>query len=212
MKGKLALIRWKEHPEYTDFMLKYIPGHTGQEIRQEFKRLFGIILSEGQIGNFKHKYGIKSGTHGGQFKLGQIAHNKGKKMSPELKAKVSRTFFQKGHMPANHRRVGSERLNVDGYIEIKVQEPNKWRLKQRVVYEQYYGVKLAKNEVIIFLDGNKLNFDIDNLYKMDRAGLARYNQDHLYGKDREINRAAAHIARLKTEIKRNEKPTRNGDS
>ena len=206
------MIRWKKHPEYTEFMLEYIPGHTEQDIRQEFERLFGIVLTEGQIGNFKHEYGIKSGTDGGQFKSGQISHNKGKKMSPEIRAKVSRTFFTKGHRPATYRPVGSERLNVDGYIEVKVQDPSKWQTKQRVVYEQYYGKKKKKNEVIVFLDGNKLNFDINNLYKMNRAELARYNQDHLYGKDREISRAAAHIARLKAEIKRNEKPTRNGNS
>ena len=45
-------------------------------------------------------------------------------------------MFAKGNVPPNHRPVGSERISKDGYIEVKVAEPNKWRLKQRVVYEE----------------------------------------------------------------------------
>ena len=36
-----------------------------------------------------------------------------------------RTWFKKGHIPANYRPVGSERVNADGYIEVKVADPNK---------------------------------------------------------------------------------------
>lgn len=191
------MIRWKDHPEYTEFLMEYIPGHTEGEIREAFNDRFGIILSEGNIGNFKHRHKIKSGTHGGRFVKGQIAINKGKKMSPELYAKAAPTMFKKGHSPSNYRPVGSERISVEGYIEIKVEDPRKWRLKHRVVYEKYHGVKLTSNDAIIFLDGNKKNLEIDNLYRMTRAELVRYNQDKLHCSDKDISRAAANIAKLK---------------
>lgn len=68
----------------------------------------------------------------------------------------------------------------------KVAEPNRWRLKQRVVYEEYYG--------------NKQNFRISNLVKMTRAELLRYNQDHLYGKEVKINETTVLVAKLKAKM------------
>lgn len=190
-------VKWHKHPEYVQFMKDYIPGHTKSEIRDAFYRKYNIELSRSQLKNFKVNHGIRSGTTGGQFIKGQQAHNKGKKMPPELYKKCAPTMFKKGQRPINHREVGSERINVDGYTEIKVAEPNKWRLKQRVVYEQYYEEMLSSNDVIIFLDGNKQNFDIENLFKLSRSALARYNQDHMYNFNPEITLAAAQIATIK---------------
>ena len=196
------MIKWRDHPEYVEFLKSFIPGHTESEIMEAFNDKFGIMLNEAKIGNFKHKHQVKSGTHGGRFQKGCKAHNKGKKMSRSVYKKVKSTMFKKGHMPHNHKEVGSERLNVDGYIEIKVAEPKKWMLKQRHVYEKHYGVKLSSNEVIVFLDGDRQNFDINNLYKLTRSGLARYNQDHLYTANKQISLAAAQIAEIKDRIGR----------
>lgn len=194
------MIKWKKNPDMVAYMKQIIPGHEESEIRAMFLEKFSIELSESQIGNFKNNYKVYSGTHGGCFKKGQVPMNKGKKMSPEIYEKVKHTMFHKGHTPVNHRPVGSERINVDGYTEIKVAEPNKWKLKQRLVYEEYYGVTLTSNDVIIFLDGNKQNLDINNLYKMTRAALVRYNQDGLYSDNPEQSKAAANVAILKSEI------------
>ena len=191
------MIKWRENPEMVEFMMEYIPGHQESEIRAEFEKRFGIVLTEGQIGNFKYLHRVKSGTNGGRFQKGHITHNKGKKMSPEVYERVKHTMFQKGHAPVNHREVGSERINVDGYTEVKVAEPNKWKLKQRFIYEEATGEKLSKNDIVIFLDGDKQNFDINNLVKMTRVELARYNQDHLYGEEVEINKTAVLVAKLK---------------
>lgn len=196
------MIKWLKHPDYVNFLMEYIPGHEETEIRESFSKKFGIILSEGQIGNFKHRHKIKSGTKGGCFKKGMIPHNKGKRkrMPPEVYQKCAPTMFKKGNIPPNHREVGSERINRDGYIEVKIAEPRTWRPKQRIIWEKHFGEKLKRNEVVIFLDGDKRNFDINNLYKLDRASLARFNQDHLYCGNRDISRAAAIIADIKGKV------------
>jgi hypothetical protein len=61
------------------------------------------------------------------------------------------------------------------------------------------------------LDGNKQNFDVNNLFKLTRAELARYCKDHLYTDNPDIARAAAQIAKIKikTGELRNEAKTRN---
>lgn len=196
----MSRIRWLKHPEYEEFMKAYIPGHQECEIRAAFYEKFGITLSEAQIGNYKTSRGIKSGTHGGRFQKGLVPANKGKKMSPEVYERCKATMFKKGQLPHNHRPVGSERVNVDGYVEIKVAEPNKWMLKQRYIYEKHYNVKLTTQDNIIFLDGDRMNFEIDNLFRLSKAELARYNQDGNYGSNQDISRAAAQVAVLKNKL------------
>lgn len=107
-----------------------------------------------------------------QIKPGHIPLNKGKKMSPELYAKCAPTMFKKGQPSINRREVGSERVNVDGYIEIKVAEPNKWKLKHRVIWEKAHG-KIPKSCNIQFKDGNPLNCVLKNLYIISRSEQMR---------------------------------------
>ena len=107
-----------------------------------------------------------------RFKKGSVPPNKGKKMSPEVYEKVKETMFKKGHSPVNHREVGSERINVDGYIETKVAEPNVWRLKHRIIWEQHNGVIPAGYNVQ-FKNHNTQDCRIENLYIISKAEQMR---------------------------------------
>lgn len=125
---------------------------------------------------------------------GNGGNKDGKKMPKEVYEKVKHTMFAKGNVPPNHRPVGSERISKDGYIEVKVAEPNKWRLKQRVVYEEAKG-KIPEGCTIIFLDGNKRNFDIDNLRCITRSELLYLNCNGLNNSN-EITETGILMARL----------------
>ena len=103
-----------------------------------------------------------------RFKKGSVPPNKGKKMSPEVYEKVKETMFKKGNSPVNHREVGSERINVDGYIEIKVAEPNRWKLKHRIIWEQVNG-EIPKGYNVQFKNHNRQDCRIENLYLICRA-------------------------------------------
>ena len=208
------MIQWRKHPDLVEYMLKIIPGHTENEIKDLVEREYKITLKKSQIKNFKTRYKAKSGTAGGQFKKGNIPYNKGKKMPSEIYEKVKGTMFKKHHTPHNHREVGSERISKDGYIEIKTKEPNKWELKHRVVYRDFYKDDIKRNEVVIMLDGNKLNLSPENLQKITRTELVRYNQDGMYGSNAELNQVALNIAKLKTaqgNRRRNHKEKKNED-
>lgn len=103
-----------------------------------------------------------------RFKKGTVPPNKGKKMSAEQYAKSSSTMFKKGGIPQNYRPVGSERVNVDGYIEIKIADPSKWELKHRFIWEESNG-KIPAGMNLIFKDNNPLNVKLDNLMLVTRA-------------------------------------------
>lgn len=96
-----------------------------------------------------------------QFKPGNISHNKGKKMPDEVYDKCKNTMFKKGSKPHNSKYDGYERINVDGYAEVRVKK-GVFILKHRLIYEQHYG-SIPKGMYVIFKDKNKLNFEIDNL-------------------------------------------------
>ena len=103
-----------------------------------------------------------------RFQKGSVPLNKGKKVSPEVYSKIQPTMFKKGRTPVNHRDVGAERVNVNGYIEIKVSEPNTWRLKHRVMWEQVNGA-IPNGYNVQFKNHNPLDCRIENLYLISKA-------------------------------------------
>ena len=99
-------------------------------------------------------------------------------MSQEGQNNSRRTCFKKGNKPHNHRPVGSERITIDGYVKIKVAEPNKWELKARVIYENKYG-KIPVEHKLIYLDGNKQNLELSNLKVVSSAEELIMNNNKL---------------------------------
>ena len=183
--------------KYTDEMKQFIldnyKGRYNQELADLFNQKLNTNISSRTIKSYKANNKLNSGLTG-KFRKGQTPHNKGKKMPKEVYEKVKHTMFAKGNVPPNHRPVGSERISKDGYIEVKVAEPNKWRLKQRVVYEETKG-KIPEGCPIIFLDGNKRNFDIDNLRCITRSELLYLNCNGLNNSN-EITETGILMARL----------------
>lgn len=103
--------------------------------------------------------------------------------------------------------IGTERIH-QGYIEIKVKQPDVWQKKHIYLYEQKYG-KIPKGKCLIFKDGNKTNCVLDNLMLFDRNDLYTLNINHL-----EINKGErlletsvliAHVIQKRNKIKRDMK-------
>lgn len=190
--------------KYTDEMKQFIldnyKGRYNQELADLFNQKFNTNVTSRTIKSYKANNKLNSGLSG-KFRKGQTPHNKGKKMPKEVYEKVKHTMFAKGNVPPNHRPVGSERISKDGYIEVKVAEPNKWRLKQRVVYEEAKG-KIPEGCTIIFLDGNKQNCNIDNLRCITRSELLYLNCNGLNNSN-EITETGILMARL--DITKNKK-------
>lgn len=175
------------------FILDNYKGRYNQELADLFNQKFNTNITSRTIKSYKANNKLNSGLTG-KFRKGQTPHNKGKKMPKEVYEKVKHTMFAKGNVPPNHRPVGSERISKDGYIEVKVAEPNKWRLKQRVVYEEAKE-KIPEGCPMIFLDGNKRNFDIDNLRCITRSELLYLNCNGLNNSN-EITETGILMARL----------------
>lgn len=191
---------WWTQEEIT-FLREVYPYHENKEIVKMVKDKFGLDVSIRSIQYVKQAYGIPDKvTNSGCYKKGDVPWNKGKGMSEEIKEKVKDTWFKKGELPLNHRPVGSTRITVDGYKEIKIKDPDKWQLYHRYIYEKEHGVKLTTKDIIIFADRDKTNFDVDNLVKVSRANLAYLNKNGLIFKDKEVTKACVGISKLAVKV------------
>lgn len=179
--------------EEQQFMTEYVPGHSYREIQKAFIEKFGWEISLSQVNSYIGNHHLSTGRTG-RFQKGQEPPNKGKKGI--CAAGCEKSWFKKGHIPANYRSVGSERVNVDGYIEVKVADPNKWKLKHRVVWESVNG-KIPKGYIIIFRDNDKTNTDIDNLLLIKRGTHVVLNHTGLCEYSGEFKETAICIAELK---------------
>jgi hypothetical protein len=184
--------------EQREFLIKNNHLKTSQELADMFNKRFGTNITKVNIKNFRGNNHLNSGLTG-QFKKGNIPHNKGKRqndyMSIESIEKTKATRFKKGNIPANHRDVGSERITKDGYIEIKIKEPNKWQLKHRYIYEKKYG-KIPKGYNLIFLDGNRKNIDLSNLKLVSKSEDLIMNKNKLFTTDKNITNTGSLIAKV----------------
>ena len=193
--------RWTN--EEKEYLAEITPGHHYIEIAELMIKKFNKSFTVDQIKNAIARYKLNTGFTG-HFKKGNIPHNKGKKIeeytSKQGIESSKKTRFKKGNIPSNYRPVGSERITKDGYIEIKIADPNKWRLKHIIVWEKKHG-KIPKKHAILFLDGNKQNISINNLMLITREELLILNGMKLLKKDADINKTSVKVAELLAKIR-----------
>ena len=183
---------------YTNIEIKFLKRnckyHSYRELTDIFNETFSLSLSVTQVKAAMKNRGITNGRDC-RFPPGHKPFNKGVKGTRVSVA----TEFKKGNKPANHMPVGSERINGDGYLDVKVREPNKWVGKHRIIYEQKNG-PIPKGDVIIFADGNKRNLDPTNLLKVSRKELIVMNRSKLIFNDKDLTKSGQLIAALKIKI------------
>lgn len=182
-------------PEEREFIERSYLGRKSADLAQMFNAEFGTDLSRGQIKAYLTNHNLRNGVVC-RFPKGHVPANKGKKMSAEVYARASATMFKKGHVPVNHKPVGSERIDSkDGYHLVKVAEPNKWRLKHVILWEQHNG-PVPKGHKIVFANQNKDDIRIDNLILASDAQMAVVNKRRLLNSNRDLTEAAFSLASL----------------
>lgn len=186
-------MRYKE--EHLKFIRENVEGTKFKDLADMFNKKFNTDLSARTLASTAKRYGYKNGLDC-KFKKGNVPFNKGKKGIGGWKP----TQFKKGHIPKNHRTIGSERINIYGYIEVKVKEPATWRYKHILVWEKANKKKVPKNHVVIFLDQNKLNCNIENLQLIHRRELLILNKKNMLNNDIENNKCCVNLAKIEIKI------------
>lgn len=110
--------------------------------------------------------------------------------------------FQEGNLPENTKPIGYERITKDGYVEVKVKmRPSRvdcndnFVAKHRLIWEQLHG-PIPDDCVVIFKDGDKQNFDPDNLALVTKAQRLQMSRRGLFSSDPELTEAGIMVARV----------------
>lgn len=151
--------------QYSDKELAFVKANSTLA-RSETFRLFQKMFDRPDVSknNIKALCKRKRWFTGrdGQFQKGHDTY-KGGPGGPNV------TSFKAGNKPANLKPLYSERLSVDGYVEIKVPEvnpytgaPTRYRYKHRWVWEKH-NPPIEKGSILRFIDGDRLNCSVDNL-------------------------------------------------
>lgn len=200
--------KWTE--EVIQFMIDNYQGKDNIELAEMLNEKFNLNTNADRVSNEKSKLkrlrgiNLQTGINRGCIKKGNVPKNKGLKwndyLSKESQEKCRKTTFKKGNIPHNHKKIGSERINVDGYVEIKVAEPNMWELKHRVIYESMYG-NIPTNSKVIFLDNDKSNLNIDNLKCIKSSEELIMNQNKLRYSNKNLTESGYLIAKIMDKAK-----------
>lgn len=141
-------IVWSKEPEMEAWMLEHDHGQRSDELKREWFERWGFNISRQQISLFRSSHGKQTRrSHGGGAPV----------------------------------PVGTERESKDGYIVIKFREKavvpmskDNWKLKHVWVWEQANG-PLPEGHCVYFADGDKRNFEPDNLVAVPQSLVGQIN-------------------------------------
>lgn len=144
-------MKFKYTAAMQDFIRQNAHGRQWYELADLFNAEFGTDKTPRQIQSQAHDIGVRNG------------------LMQKNKLGVGR-----------YRPVGSTRLDKDGYVVIKVADPCTWRRAQLVEWEKYHEPIDIRKDMLLFLDGNRQNYHISNLYKISRKMIAIFNRNDLW--------------------------------
>lgn len=180
--------------EIKDYMHSNYKGVGPKDMAQALNEKFGTNYTNKQVSTYYKNHGLNSGITG-YFPKGQPSWNKGKKGYMG----ANRTSFKKGNIPPNRVPIGTERIDSkDGYIYVKIQDGHKnrnWKQKHILIWEHHHG-EVPEGHVIIFGDGNKRNFDINNLVLVSRKQLLGLNKHDLIQNHADLTKTAVKVVDL----------------
>jgi len=118
-------------------------------------------------------------------------------ISAATRKKMSEAYYR--HRHPRCRPIGTENTKK-GYVRVKIAEPNVWKYKHILIWEQSNG-SLPDGHIVIFADKNNRNFDINNLIAITRKQLAVMNRYRLIHENSDATKAGKLIADIMIKIR-----------
>ena len=148
------------------------------------------------INDFNNKFEHKLTTSKLESLMYRLRVSTGK---PNNSLYMSMFNYQKYKIGEDIQRKGYTYIKIDNKRD-KTKTSNElwkinWKLKHVYIYERYYNVKIKNDEMVVFLDKNKNNFNIDNLLLVNRKEYGKMIVlQHI--EDIEIRKTAYTICKL----------------
>lgn len=155
-----------------EFLLNSAGSHTIKELTRILSERYNITIENKKLAQYCLKMGIK---------------------------------YKYEHPNKSHSNVstayGTLSIKTDGgYVKVKTAN-HKWEYLQRLIYENEYNVKLPEDVYIIFLDQDRMNFNIKNLKAISRRSSAIMAKDNLFSTIPNITKLGHLNSKLKIKSK-----------
>lgn len=180
--------------QQRDYLKSIVEGRTTVEIAKVMNEKFHLTITSRQIQIYKKNHSLKSNI-ATTFRKGVAPTNKGTKGLYNVGG--NKTSFKKGQKAPNYKPIGTERVDRDGYLLVKVRDDGPWHKrwvhKHKVIWEEANGT-IPKGHRILFLDSDRSNLSLENLQLITQSQLARLNQNNLITEDADLTRTGIIIA------------------
>lgn len=199
--GKKAILF---SPEEIKWLTENRIGFNFDVTTEKMNKVFGTNYKVSQVRGWCHAHHLPNGMDM-KFPKGHVSFNKGRKgwCAPGCE----KGWFKKGHRPHNSVGVDTEVIVDDGYIKVKIAEPNVWELKHRIVWQKVNGV-IPEDSCLIFLNGDKTDCRIENLMLIKRSVLCVLNHEHLLFNDAAATKCGVTMAMIKSRVRELQKKDR----
>lgn len=211
-------------PAEEKLLIELYPATPMPELMQRFNRLDRAIYSKAKAMGLsrsaeylasEHACRLRKGDNVGaefRFKAGQQPWNAGMN-GWQAGGRSAETRFKPGTINGSAaerlKPVGFERVTDDGILQRKIRADGpphrRWQSVHEIIWEEHNGPRPA-GHLVVFKDGNRCNFSLNNLELISRAENCRRNSIHRYPP--ELKHAIRTLAKLKRTIEdtTNEEP------
>lgn len=181
--------------EHLDYLREIAPGRLNHEITDLFNKRFKTSLKASTIKAARGNHFIQSGVVT-RFDKGHTPANKGTKGVSQ----PNRTSFKKGQKPHNYMPIGTVKVKGDGYVWVKIADPNIWKQSHILLWERENG-PVPKGSCLLFKNGDRTDVRLENLMLISRNELSTLNKKSLITNDADLTVAQVGLVRLSRTIK-----------
>lgn len=185
--------RHKYTPEQVQFIQDNHRGIPIAELTRRLNETFNTDLDVQRMKAYVKNHSLRNGLDA-RFVKGRAGfrHPKGTHFAPQSE-------FKKGCIAHNHLPVGTERVNGEGYTDIKIAEPKKWKTKHSILWEEVNG-PVPKGHKLIFKDGDRSHVALENIALVSDSEMAILNKNALIKSDPDLTDTGILVARLISKV------------
>jgi hypothetical protein len=195
-RGNLLGSSVKWPPQVGEYIVEVAEGRSREEITRLVNARFGAgTMTQAQVDAYMCRNKIRSGVDC-RFRPGGTPFNKGRKgWHPPG---CEKTWFPAGQLSINAAPIGTEQERDDGYVYVKLRDGHgmkNWMQKHRMIWEQAHG-QIPPGSVVIFLNGNRRDFRLENLQMVSRAENAVMCKRGLHSSNPEFTKTGILVAKV----------------
>lgn len=194
-RNYIPRITWKK--EVLNYLKANYNNYTYKQLSELMNEKFKLKTTASSIEHKISRLGLKKSLEARQ--------------KQSRSRKCSKFWFKPGHSPVTKKPIGYERIDTNGTVWVKTKDPDVFVQKHRLIYKQHFG-EIKEGVNIVFLNGDKKDYRIENLVALTNSELALFNNTKINANNNDdIARVKFAVTKVKAAVfKKRSKGEKNG--